>query len=132
MLTGILPALLIALMLPFVPESKIWRERKLAGTLKRPSFGALFSPELRRVTLITAGLSACAYGVAFGALQLTPGRIAPGLPSLAEQRKALKPLQDEAKQLNAKFDATTPGTPERAAALAPLKANAIKQKADPR
>jgi MFS family permease len=128
MLTGLLPAIPIALMLPFVPESKIWRERKLAGTLKRPSFGALFSPELRRVTLITAGLSACAYGVAFGALQLTPGRIAPGLPNLAEQRKALKPLQDEAKELNATFDTTQPGTPERAKALAPLKANAGKQK----
>lgn len=128
MLSGVLPALPIALMLPFVPESKIWREKKLAGTLKRPSFGALFSPELRRITLVTAGLSACAYGVAFGALQLTPGRIAPGLPNLAEQRKALKPLQDEAKQLNATFDQTKPGTPERAAALAPLKANAGKQK----
>lgn len=128
MLSGVLPAIPIALMLPFVPESKIWKEKKLAGTLKRPSFGALFSPELRRITLVTAGLSACAYGVAFGALQLTPGRIAPGLPNLAEQRKALKPLQDEAKQLNATFDQTKPGTPERAAALAPLKANAGKQK----
>jgi hypothetical protein len=73
MLSGVLPAIPIALMLPFVPESQIWRERKQAGTLKRPSFGALFSPELRRVTLVTAGLSACAYGVAFGCLQLTPG-----------------------------------------------------------
>lgn len=128
MLTGLLPAIPIALMLPFVPESKIWREKKLAGTLKRPSFGALFAPELRRVTLVTAALSACAYGLAFGALQLTPGRIAPGLPNLAEQRKALMPLQKEAKELNAKFDATAPGSPERMAALAPLKVNAGKQK----
>jgi MFS family permease len=128
MLTGVLPAIPIALMLPFVPESKIWKEKKMAGTLKRPSFGALFSPELRRVTIITAALSACAYGLAFGALQLTPGRIAPGLSDLAGQRKALKPLQDEAKQLNAKFDATAPGSPERLAALGPLKANGGKQK----
>ena len=115
-------------MLPFVPESQIWRERKKAGTLKRPSFGALFSPELRRATLVTASVSACAYGVAFGALQLTPGRIAPGLPNLAEERKSLKPLADEARQLNAKFDASQPGTPERKAALEPIKANAAKQK----
>jgi MFS family permease len=128
MLTGIIPAIPIALMLPFVPESQIWREKKQAGTLKRPSFGELFSPKLRRVTLITAGLSACAYGVAFGCLQLTPLRIVPGLPSLADERKALKPLQDEAKQLNVEFDKTQPGTPERAKALAPIKANAIKQK----
>jgi hypothetical protein len=73
-------------------------------------------------------LSACAYGVAFGALQLTPGRIAPGLPNLAEQRKALKPLSDSGKVLNAKFDTTLPGTPERAAALGPIKANMGKQK----
>lgn len=128
LLTGMVPALLIAAMLPFVPESQVWRERKRAGTLKRPSFGALFSPELRRVTLVTAGLSACVYGVAFGALQLTPGRVAPGLPNLAEQRKVLKPLVDEAKALNAKFDATAPNTPEFTAALDPIKANSAKQK----
>jgi MFS family permease len=128
LLTGIVPALLIALMLPFVPESKIWKERKQAGTLKRPSFGALFSPEFRRVTLVTAGLSACAYGIAFGALQLTPGRVAPGLPDLAEQRKALLPLVAEAKKLNTAFDATQPNTPERKAALAPIVANSKAQK----
>lgn len=128
LLTGIVPALLIALMLPFVPESQIWRERKQAGTLKRPSFAALFSPEFLRVTLITAGLSACAYGIAFGALQLTPGRIAPGLPNLAEQRKALLPLVVEAKKLNVAFDATQPNTPERKAALAPIMANSKAQK----
>jgi len=128
LLTGILPALMIALMLPFVPESEVWRERKRAGTLKRPSFAALFSPELRRVTLVTAGISACVYGVAFGALQVTPGRVAPGLPDLAQQRKALKPLVDEAKTLNAAFDATKPGSPERKAALEPIKANSAKQK----
>ncbi len=111
LLTGIVPALLIALMLPFVPESQVWRERKRAGTLKRPSFGALFSPEFRRVTLITAGLSACAYGIAFGALQLTPGRIAPGLSNLADEREALKPLVADAKKLNADLDRLTKGDP---------------------
>jgi MFS family permease len=128
MLTGILPAIPIALMLPFVPESEIWREKKRAGTLKRPSFAALFSPELRRVTLITAALSACAYALAFGCLQQTPGQIAPGLPNLAEETQALRPLQDEARGLNQRFNATQPGTPERAAVMGPLKANAGKQK----
>lgn len=128
MLTGLLPAIPIALMLPFVPESQVWRERKRAGTLKRPSFAALFSPELRRVTWVTAGLSACAYGVAFGALQLTPGRIAPGLPNLAEQRKALKPLADEARTLNAAFDKTPPNSTDREEARKPITANLKKQK----
>lgn len=104
LITGLLPAIPIALLLPFVPESQVWLERRRAGTLRRPSFGELFSPALRRTTLVTAALSACAYGVAFGALQLTPTRIVPGLADLADQQKALKPLQDEAKQLNEQLD----------------------------
>ena len=40
LLTGMLPAIPIALLLPFVPESRVWQERRAAGTLKRPSFGA--------------------------------------------------------------------------------------------
>ncbi len=100
LLTGLLPALPIALLLPFVPESQVWLERRKSGKLRRPSFGELFSPALRRTTLVTAALSACAYAAAFGALQLTPTRIVPGLPDMVEQRQALKPLQDEAKALN--------------------------------
>ncbi len=100
LLSGLIPALPIAVLLLFVPESQAWQERRKAGTLRRPSFGELFSPALRRTTLVTAALSACAYGAAFGALQLTPTRIAPGLPDLAEQRTTLQPLQEEAKALN--------------------------------
>ncbi|MEO6033859.1 MAG: MFS transporter, partial [Verrucomicrobiota bacterium] len=106
--TGLLPAIPIALLLPFVPESQIWRQRRESGTLQRPSFGALFAPELRRATIVTALLSACAYAAAFGALQLTPLRIAPGLPELAEQRKAIRPLQEEAKSLNVQLTAALP------------------------
>src|SRR5438552_1445514 len=90
LISGLLPAIPIALLLPFVPESKVWQERRAAGALKRPSFAQLFSPELRRTTLVTALLSACAYAAAFGALQLTPRSIVPGLADLADQRKALK------------------------------------------
>src|SRR6185369_14486654 len=108
LMTGLLPAIPIALLLPFVPESQAWRERRQAGTLKRPSFGELFSPQLRRVTIVTALLSACAYAAAFGALQLTPLRVAPGLPELAAQRTALKPLREEASRLNEQFAAAMP------------------------
>jgi MFS family permease len=100
LITGLLPAIPIALLLPFVPESKVWAEKRRAGTLRRPSFAELFSPALRRATLVTAALSACAYGIAFGALQLTPTRIVPGLADMAEQQRILKPLQDEAMPLN--------------------------------
>ncbi len=100
LMTGVLPAVPIALLLPFVPESQSWLARRTSGNLSRPSFSGLFSPELRRTTLVTAALSACAYAAAFGALQLTPLRVIPGVPELAEQRAALKPLQEEAKALN--------------------------------
>jgi MFS family permease len=127
LMTGFIPAIPIALLLPFVPESQVWLERKRLGTLKRPSFAALFAPELRRVTLVTAGLSACAYGVAFGALQLTPLRIAPGLPEVAEQSKQLAPLRREAAQLNQQFDQTSPDSAERKEVIAKLKENRQKQ-----
>jgi MFS family permease len=104
LMTGLLPAIPIALLLPFVPESRVWKEKRAAGALKRPSFGALFAPELRRVTLVTAILSACAYGIAFGALQVTVARVTPGLPELKEQAKALAPLRKEAEALNAELN----------------------------
>src|SRR5262249_44541420 len=108
LLTGLVPGVLILLLMPFVPESLVWTERKRAGTLRRPRFGELFSPELRRVTLVGTALSACAYAAAFGALQLTPTQIVPGLSTLAEQQKALKPLRDEAKELNDQLNEVQP------------------------
>jgi MFS family permease len=108
LITGLMPAIPIALLLPFVPESQVWLERRASGALSRPSLAGLFSPELRRTTLVTAGLSACAYAAAFGALQLTPLRVIPGVPELAEQRTVLKPLQDEARELNAGILAVDP------------------------
>ncbi len=108
LITGLLPAIPIALMLPFVPESEVWKAGRRAGTLKRPSFGALFAPDLRRATLVTAALSACAYAAAFGALQITTRSVVPGLPELAEPRAQLKPLRDEATALNKQLDAVMP------------------------
>jgi hypothetical protein len=80
------------MLMPFVPESQVWREKKLAGTLQRPSFGELFSPGLRRTTIVTTILSACGYAAAFGALQVTPAQIILGRAEIggpmAEARKA--------------------------------------------
>jgi len=87
LLTGLIPGALILLIMPFVPESRVWKERKRAGTLKRPRFGELFSPELRKTTIVTTILSACGYAAAFGALQLTPLQLAPGLPALEPVKK---------------------------------------------
>jgi MFS family permease len=121
LITGLLPAIPIALLLPFVPESQAWKERRAAGTLRRASFGELFSPALRRTTLVTAALSACAYGVAFGALQLTPTRIVPGLSTLAEPIQALRPLQKEAAELNQQLDQVRPAFDTAAASVPGLR-----------
>jgi MFS family permease len=91
LMTGLLPALLIALLLPFVPESAVWLERKRAGTLKRPKFRELFAPGLLRATWVTTALSACAYAAAFGTLQVTVTQGVPGLPDLEGARAATRP-----------------------------------------
>jgi MFS family permease len=128
LMTGFLPAIPIALLLPFAPESKVWRERRAAGTLKRPSFAQLFAPELRRVTLVTAVLSACAYGIAFGALQVTVARVTPGLPELKQQAAELAPLRRQAEALNRQLNALPANDPARKDLLAQIKENFVKQK----
>ena len=109
LLTGLVPGVLIALLLPFVPESRVWAEKKAAGTLRRPAFGELFAPGLIRTTLVSTLLSACGYAAAFGALQLTPARIVPGLPEFAEKRAE---LGKEAKRLETVKEALAAQTDE--------------------
>jgi MFS family permease len=117
LMTGLIPGLLILALLPFVPESRVWLQRKRAGTLRRPSFAELFTPALRRTTIVTAALSACAYAAAFGALQLTPTQVVPGLESSAADRAALLPLRKEATELNNQFNEITPSLREQEAAV---------------
>src|SRR5918996_417404 len=81
LISGVIPALPLIVIRPFLPESPAWQQKKAAGTLKRPSVAALFTPELRRTTIVTTILFACAYGAAFGAIQQMP-RIVPGLPEV--------------------------------------------------
>jgi len=94
LLTGLIPGLMIAVLLPFVPESSVWLERKRSGTLKRPRFGELFASGLLRTTLVATILSACAYAAAFGTLQVTVAQGVPGLPEkeLKEARTQMLPL----------------------------------------
>jgi len=82
LISGVIPAIPLILIRPFLPESPMWQEKKAAGTLRRPSFAELFQPALRRTTLVTAWMYACSYGAAFGAIQHLP-RIVPGLPGIA-------------------------------------------------
>ena len=64
-----------------MPESPKWVAKRAAGTLHRPSIRELFSPELRRTTIVTTIMVACSYGVAFGAIQQLP-QIVPGLDTV--------------------------------------------------
>ena len=50
LLSGMIPAIPLILVRPFLPESPIWREKKSQGTLKRPTILELFRPALRRTT----------------------------------------------------------------------------------
>ena len=79
---GALPAIPLMLIRPFLPESPQWQAKRDAGTLKRPRLREFLEPKLRHVTLVTTGLVACCYGLAFGMLQHIP-RVVPGLPQVA-------------------------------------------------
>lgn len=81
LMSGVIPALPLIIIRPFLPESPTWRQKKEAGTLKRPSLAAIFTPELRKTTIVTTIMFACVYGAAFGAIQQMP-RIVPGLPEV--------------------------------------------------
>lgn len=113
LLTGLVPGAFILFLMPFVPESRVWSEKKRNGTLIRPRIRELFSPSLIRTTLVTTTLSACAYASAFGALQLGPLIMVTGIPPV-NAVKAETPAAVQA--ATAKVQTTTAGTPERAAA----------------
>jgi MFS family permease len=105
LLSGLIPAIPLILIRPFLPESPAWREKKSAGTLRRPRLGELFQPAYRRATIVSTLLFACAFGAAFGALQVVP-QIVPGLvpsvavvPKLQEQLQKLDPASTEYKSL---------------------------------
>src|SRR5262249_22650838 len=61
LMSGVVPALPLILIRPFLPESPAWREKKAAGTLKRPSIGELFDARFRRTPIVTTGILPCAY-----------------------------------------------------------------------
>ena len=86
-MSGVIPAIPLILIRPFLPESPAWQEKKAAGTLKRPSFSELFQPAFNRTTWITTLMFACSFGAAFGAIQHIP-RIVPDLPQVIHLPKA--------------------------------------------
>jgi MFS family permease len=114
LISGVIPALPLILIRPFLPESPAWLQKRNAGTLKRPSIVELFRKPFLRPSIVTALLFACAFATAFGALQLTP-QMVPGLyPTIAKERVSnLKPYDaavDPAKLTELQNDADKAAT----------------------
>jgi MFS family permease len=84
---GILPAIPVMVILPFLPESPIWRKKKLDGTLKRPNVVELLHPAFRKTAFLTCLMMACAYAASFGMLQHF-ARIIPGTPGVRNLARA--------------------------------------------
>jgi len=95
LMSGVIPALPLIIIRPFLPESPAWEAKKKAGTLQRPSLCELFAPDLRQTTIVTTLLFACSYGAAFGALQQTP-QMVPRLPQV-QAMTAGKPVPEQKK-----------------------------------
>lgn len=72
LISGVIPALPLIFIRPFLPESPAWLQKKQAGVLKRPSILELFKPALLRTTIVTTLIFAASYGIAFGAIQQLP------------------------------------------------------------
>ena len=87
LMSGLIPALPLILIRPFLPESPVWEQKRKAGVLKRPSVAALFAPDLRRTTIVTTLMFMCSFGAAFGAIQQMP-QIVPGLPDVQQEIQA--------------------------------------------
>lgn len=98
LMSGLIPAIPLIVIRPFLPESPSWKRKREAGTMRRPSIAQLFSPQLKRTTIITTIMFTCSFAAAFGAIQQLP-QIIPGIPEVQEKVKAAiaKDFPDEAK-----------------------------------
>jgi MFS family permease len=86
LISGLIPAIPLIIIRPFLPESPVWEQKREAGVLKRPTIAALFTPALARTSIVTAIGFACTLGIAFGAIQQMP-EIVPGLPEVQDGAK---------------------------------------------
>jgi Na+/melibiose symporter-like transporter len=78
LISGLIPALPLLVVRPFLPESPVWQEKRRAGTLQRPSLAEIFRPRFRRTTIVATVMVACGYAASFGANLQVP-RIVPGI-----------------------------------------------------
>ncbi|MES2573083.1 MAG: MFS transporter, partial [Verrucomicrobiota bacterium] len=95
LISGVIPALPLLIIRPFLPESPEWQRKRDSGALRRPSIAELFSPSLVRTTVMTTLVFAASYGIAFGAIQQLP-QILGGLNGHAQVAATSKAAQAEA------------------------------------
>lgn len=72
LISGLIPAIPLILIRPFLPESPAWQHKRESGTLRRPNLAELFGPQLRKTTIVTTLAFATTFGLAFGAIQQNP------------------------------------------------------------
>lgn len=114
LMSGLLPAIPLIVIRPFLPESPVWAQKRQANTLKRATVAELFAPQYIRTTIVTTLMFACSYGAAFGAIQQLP-QIVPGL---ADVKAKVAVAQEK----------VTEADPEKAAKLKRQAASPIEQK----
>ena len=85
-LSGLLPAIPLILVRPFLPESPMWVKGRMA---QRPRVAALFEGTMRRTTIAAIVATACTYALAYGAMQHLP-RFVPMLPEISGLEESAK------------------------------------------
>lgn len=115
LMSGVIPAIPLIVIRPFLPESPAWQAKRTAGTLRRPSFGELFTPALRRTTITSTLVCASAYAAAYGAIQLTPNQIVPALPQVAPVAKQAREAQQALAEVHRRWQALDKSDPQFAA-----------------
>ena len=86
LISGLIPAIPLLVVRPFLPESPVWLQKQRAGTLQRPSLGEIFRPRFRRTTIVASVMVACGYAASFGANLQVP-RIVPGIAEVQAMSK---------------------------------------------
>src|SRR5262249_56307903 len=56
MISGLIPAIPLIIIRPFLPESPVWLKKRSEGTLQHQSIPGLSLPQYRKTTLITTAM----------------------------------------------------------------------------
>ena len=90
LMSGVIPAMPLIVIRPFLPESPAWREKKARRHAEAARASASCSVRVSaRTTIVTTMMMACATRAAFGAIQQMP-RIVPGLPEVRALPRAAR------------------------------------------